>query len=456
MTPRPARCSPRSGRRARRRTAAAARQLALAARWAALHPPESIHHAAAFTVPGCEHEEPIAGLGLPAGGGVLASPSSEPSSGISSTAAKKLIGHALELRHRLPRLWAQVHAGAVPSWRARLVAEATIHTSPAPHRRSRRGGSTARSPLSPAASGPRSSTGSSPRPSSATTSPPPILPPIRRTATSSVDPRHVDGQHATTSTSPAPCTSRPSSTSPTPSTSTGPSPTAPHCRRHSGRPSRSTYAAPRPSATSPAPRPHSTCSSQGQPAAEDQDGLPPAREVVVHAHFDATTVGEQTVFGPTGRHGGGPAPGSSCSSRSRSWCGDSRTTVTIKPVIDLNVELFTLAYEIPDRIREQIVLRDRTCVFPWCTRPGRGCDVDHIVEFDHEAEAEGRPQPGPTTTSNLAALCRYHHRLKTFTVWTYRMAAPGVFEWTSPHGHGYRRDRTGTTRIDEPDPPDRH
>ena len=60
-----------------------------------------------------------------------ASPSSAPSSGISSTAAKKLIGHALELRHRLPRLWAQVHAGAVPAWRARLVAEATIHTSPA-------------------------------------------------------------------------------------------------------------------------------------------------------------------------------------------------------------------------------------------------------------------------------------------------------------------------------------
>ncbi|HSX96704.1 MAG TPA: hypothetical protein VLG91_04835, partial [Streptomyces sp.] len=36
----------------------AARQLVLAARWADLHPPESIHDAASFTVPGCEHEEP--------------------------------------------------------------------------------------------------------------------------------------------------------------------------------------------------------------------------------------------------------------------------------------------------------------------------------------------------------------------------------------------------------------
>ena len=51
--------------------------------------------------------------------------------GISTTAAKKLVGHALELRHRLPRLWAQVHSGRVPAWRARSVAEVTIHTTPA-------------------------------------------------------------------------------------------------------------------------------------------------------------------------------------------------------------------------------------------------------------------------------------------------------------------------------------
>ncbi len=89
---------------------AAADVLEVAARWADLHPPESIHSAATFTVPGCEHEEPIAGEGCPTVaefcvaelGTVL---------GISTTSAKKLIGHALELRHRLPRLWAQVQSG---------------------------------------------------------------------------------------------------------------------------------------------------------------------------------------------------------------------------------------------------------------------------------------------------------------------------------------------------------
>ena len=90
--------------------------------------------AASFTIGGGllgrEHEEPIAGPGCPLVaefcvaelGTVL---------GVSTLAAKKLIGHALELRHRLPRLWSQVHAGRVSAWRARTVAEATIHAAPA-------------------------------------------------------------------------------------------------------------------------------------------------------------------------------------------------------------------------------------------------------------------------------------------------------------------------------------
>ena len=124
-------------------------------------------------------------------------------------------------------------------------------------------------------------------------------------------------------------------------------------------------------------------------------------------------------------------------------------------MIDLNAELSTPAYEVPDKLREQVALRDRTCVFPWCSRPARGCDTDHVIEYDHDAAAEGRPQPGPTKTSNLAALCRHHHRLKTFTTWHYRMIAPGIFEWTSPHGHRFIRDRDGTTAVEPPEPPDR-
>ena len=66
---------------------------------------------------------------MPAGGGVLPRRLGT-ALGISTTSAKKPIGHALELRHRLPRLWSQVQSGRVPAWRARTVAEATIHSTP--------------------------------------------------------------------------------------------------------------------------------------------------------------------------------------------------------------------------------------------------------------------------------------------------------------------------------------
>ena len=109
--------------------AAEAELLELACSWAEAHPPESIHDAAAFQIPGSEHEERIAGVGCPLVaefciaefGAVL---------GMSTVSAKHLIGQALELRYRLPRLYRQVQAGAVPAWRARRVAEATIHAHP--------------------------------------------------------------------------------------------------------------------------------------------------------------------------------------------------------------------------------------------------------------------------------------------------------------------------------------
>ena len=347
-----------------------------------------------------------------------ASPSSGPSSGVSTTAAKKLVGHALELRHRLPRLWAQVHAGRVPAWRARAVAEATIHSTPA---------------LTVEAAGfvdaqvaavagrvgaaqlDRLVAETIKRYDLAST----IRPRIRRTATSTST-RATPRSTTTTCTTPAPSAWRPSSTSPTPSTSTAPSPTAPppegpRLRRAAGRP---TCRCPRrPGAHPDRARPRrggsrspSTC-------------LPHAKSCSTPTSTRPST-GSARVFGPTGRMEEGQRL--VLLDQVKDWCGDSRTKVTVKPVIDLNADLSTPAYEVPDRIREQVILRDRTCVFPWCTRPARGCDIDHVVPYDHHAEAEGRPQPGPTRSENLAALCRFHHRLKTHTAWRYRDDRPGV------------------------------
>ena len=162
--------------------------------------------------------------------------------------------------------------------------------------------------------------------------------------------------------------------------------------------------------------------------------------------------GEMTVFEPTGHLEEGQRL--LLLDQLKDWCQGSRTKVTIKPVIDLNTSPSAPGYAIPDRIREQVILRDHTCVFPWCTRPARGCDLDHVVPYDHTADAEGRPQPGPTASSNLAPLCRHHHRLKTHTAWRYTVTGPGEYDWTSPHGHTFRRDPAGSTAHKPPQQPE--
>jgi hypothetical protein len=470
-TSHPPTCSPRSGLLATIRSAredenrAAAQQLVLAAAWADLHPPESIHDAAAFTVPGCEHEEPIAGEGAPLVAEFCVAELGT-TLGITTTAAKKLIGHALELRHRLPRLWAQVHAGQVPAWRARAVADTTIHSSPALTREA-----AGFVDAQVAAVAGRVGSAQLDRLVAET---------IRRydlaTADPTTDPEdgylHVDPRHVTVDTDDvhyagtlrieaevdiADALDLDRAVAHHAATQAALGSLLPLDARRAkalGELARTQTAlelltgepgTDRASGPDPDTRRQDRVSADAE---TDEQMLPAASAVVIHAHFDASLSGDTTVFGPTGR----------MENRQRlalleqiqSWCAESRTEVTIKPVIDLNTELSAQAYKVPADIREQVQLRDRACVFPGCTRPARRCDVDHIVEYDHDAEAEGRPQPGPTTTSNLACLCRFHHRLKTHSAWRYEMTEPGIFEWTSPHGHRYRRDHTGTTDLDPP------
>jgi HNH endonuclease len=99
----------------------------------------------------------------------------------------------------------------------------------------------------------------------------------------------------------------------------------------------------------------------------------------------------------------------------REWCGRLDSNVKVTPVVDLAHQISVRQYEVPERLKQQIQLRDGTCVFPHCTRPASACDSDHIEPYD-----EG----GSTSTANLAPLCRRHHRLKTHAGWSYQRTGP--------------------------------
>ena len=126
----------------------------------------------------------------------------------------------------------------------------------------------------------------------------------------------------------------------------------------------------------------------------------------------------------------------------RTWLQDSKAS--IQPVLDLNRCDAVDQHDPPPRMREQVILRDRHCVFPWCGRDARRSDLDHTVPY--VPPDEGGP-PGQTNPQNLAPLCRRHHRAKTFTGWTYQRARDGTHTWTSPHGHTWTVGPDGTTRT---------
>jgi hypothetical protein len=80
------------------------------------------------TLPGCERLQVYGGDGCP---GVAEFAPLELGAvlGMSSGAAASLIGEALALRHRLPRVWAAVLSGRAVSWRARKIAHACLTLS---------------------------------------------------------------------------------------------------------------------------------------------------------------------------------------------------------------------------------------------------------------------------------------------------------------------------------------
>ena len=83
----------------------------------------------------------------------------------------------------------------------------------------------------------------------------------------------------------------------------------------------------------------------------------------------------------------------------RVWCAAPDARVTVRPVVDLAERIRVDAYQAPDRLTEQIRVRDGTCAFPWCARTARGCDLDHVVPYD---------SGGATASDNLAPLRLSH------------------------------------------------
>ncbi|WP_324651530.1 HNH endonuclease signature motif containing protein [Georgenia sp. H159] len=91
-------------------------------------------------------------------------------------------------------------------------------------------------------------------------------------------------------------------------------------------------------------------------------------------------------------------------------------------------------YRPPAAIADFVRNRDRTCVCPGCSVPAQSCQLDHIDAWEFG---------GVTSADNLGSMCTGEHLVKTVGAFRLRHLGGGSFQWTTPTGHHYLRDRTG-------------
>jgi hypothetical protein len=383
-------------------------KLKLAIQWASIHPVESITHGAA-TVDGTEGELAIAGAGAPLVAEFCVADLAL-ALGMSTDAGRTYLGDALELRYRLPKLWAVTTTGRVPVWKARKIAQATKtlcrdaaayvdrHLAHQAHQCSYaqidRAVADALRLFDPAEAEKR-----------------------RREA---ADARHFDVDLQQVSFDGTVHVDADLDLADALDLNDAITAGAAELGRLGCDESLDVR---RSLAAGALARRELTLDLQ-----PDQETDRPARserkrELMIYVHLsDAGVAGVENTRSPISIE------------QVKDWCAGPNTHVTIRPVIDLNDNLSTDTYRPTPVQREQAILTNATCVYPHCSRPSRSADLDHVQAWD------GRN----TTSTNLAPLCRRHHRYKTHAGWTVVRTGPTTFTWTSRHGYTYDWDTTHT------------
>ncbi|WP_460819632.1 HNH endonuclease signature motif containing protein [Nocardioides korecus] len=423
-----------------------------AAVWGEQHPAESIHDAAWMAPTYLERPLAVAGDGAPLVA-EFAIPELAAALGLSTDSGRSLIGRALEVKHRLPRLWVRVVAGQVPVWRAKNIADQTITLTPeaAGHVDNRVAAYAHRVGY---AAVERLVTEAIAR----------FMPErAREDAERAADGRHVTFRHDR----PTPDSAIGGMTYLHAQLDTADARDLDNALSHEAAVLKAggcdkSLDVRRAMAAGELGRRHTrdqltldllTTQDHQDTEAPRPAARPKARQVVLHVHLSHAAItgsGSGCSCEGNGSRQGRRAEDDLHLARVeegrrivtadqvRGWCANPDTQITVRAVVDTEDLIHVEAYEIPDRLQHQAQLRDHTCVFPWCSAPARKADCDHVI-----AHADG----GPTCSCNLAPLCRRHHRLKTHALWTYTTVSPGAYLWSSPHGYQFLRDPGGTRDV---------
>jgi len=145
----------------------------------------------------------------------------------------------------------------------------------------------------------------------------------------------------------------------------------------------------------------------------------PAERYQVVVHVDAAILANPAQAGESALEDGPRVP---AGTSQRLACDASRVVMRHDEVGRV-VEVGARTRTIPPALRRALHHRDRSCRFPGChVRVGQGHHVRHWA------------QGGPTTLSNLALLCRRHHRAVHEEGYQVARGPDGVLQFRRPDG----------------------
>jgi hypothetical protein len=112
------------------------------------------------------------------------------------------------------------------------------------------------------------------------------------------------------------------------------------------------------------------------------------------------------------------------------WLQDATTwrRLVTDPVEGHLLDFGPVVRKAPPKLRDYLVARHLTCVFPGCHRAAASSDLDH--------EPPWRPEGlgGRTSSVDLRPLCRRHHRMKTHHLWDMEHFGRDGTAWYTPSG----------------------
>jgi hypothetical protein len=163
--------------------------------------------------------------------------------------------------------------------------------------------------------------------------------------------------------------------------------------------------------------------------------------VVLHFHLSEAALGTHAVVRP---EAGEPLTlDELVEFLSRTGC-----QIRIQPVLDPTAVAPIDGYEVPQRLRAAVRVRQIADVFPFGTCLSPKMDLDHTeryVPMDY-----GGP-PGQTRLGNLGPMGRPSHRAVTHGGWAKHQPEPGYFVHRSPIGYIYLVTNQGTLALGRTD-----